>query len=52
MDDVTFIKNFIVGHYMRLSMLSKFKSLKLFYVPPIRFASTIVMLTMFRSLKK
>ena len=51
-DDATFIKNFIVGHSMRISMFNSFNSLKLFSVAPTRFASTIVMLKKFRSLKK
>jgi len=37
---------------MRLSMFNNFNSLKLLYVAPIRFASTIVMSKRFRSLKK
>jgi len=51
-DDVTFIKNFIVGYYMRLSMFKNFNSLKLFFVALKRFDSIIVMLKRFRSLKK
>jgi len=51
-DDVTFIKKFIVGHSMRLSMFNSFNSLELFSVAPTRFASTIVVLKRFRSLKK
>nr|XP_007132377.1 hypothetical protein PHAVU_011G089700g [Phaseolus vulgaris]ESW04371.1 hypothetical protein PHAVU_011G089700g [Phaseolus vulgaris] len=43
-DDVTFVKNFIMGHSMRLSMFNNFNSLKLLSVAPTRFASTIVML--------
>jgi len=46
-DDATFIKNFIVGHSMRISMFNRFNSLKLLSV-----ASTIVMLKRFKSLKK
>jgi len=49
-DNVTFIKNFIVGHSIRISMFNSFHSL--FSVTPTRFASTIVMLKRFRSLKK
>jgi len=49
-DDATFIKNFIVGHSMRISMFNSFNSLKLLYVASTRFASTIVMLKRFRSL--
>jgi len=51
-DDATFIKNFIVGHSMRISTFNRFKSLKLFSVAQTRFASTIVMLKRFKSLKK
>jgi len=51
-DNVTFVKNFIMGHSMRLSMFNNFNSLKLLFIAPTRFASTIVMLKRFRSLKK
>jgi len=51
-DDATFVKNFIMGHSMRLSMFNNFNSLKLLFVAPTGFASTIVMLKRFRSLKK
>jgi len=51
-NDATFIKNFIVGHSMRISMFNRFHSLKLFFVAQTRFASTIVMLKRFKSLKK
>ncbi|XP_068504437.1 uncharacterized protein [Phaseolus vulgaris] len=51
-DDATFIKTFIMGHSMRLSMFNNFNSLKLLSVASTRFASTIVMLKRFRSLKK
>jgi len=51
-DDATFIKNFIMGHSMRLSMFNNFNSLKLLSVAPTRFASTIIMLKRFRSLKR
>jgi len=37
---------------MRLSMFNNFNSLKFLSVAPIRFASTLVMLKKFRSLKK
>jgi len=50
-NDVTFIKNFIVGYSMRISMFNSFNSLKLLFVAQTRFASTIVMLKRFRSLK-
>jgi len=51
-DDVIFIKNFIVGHSMRLSMFNTFTSLKGLSIAPTKFASTIVMLKRFRSLKE
>jgi len=51
-DDATFVKNFIMGHSMRLSMFNNFNSLKLLSVAPTRFDSTIVMLKRFKSLKK
>jgi len=51
-DDTTFIKNFFVGHSMRLSMLNNFNSLKLLFVTPTGFASTIVILKRFRNLKE
>jgi len=51
-NDATFIKNFIVGHSMRISMFNRFNSLKLLSVAQTRFASTIVMLKRFKSLKK
>ena len=51
-DDAIFIKKFIVGHSMRISMFNRFNSLKLLSVAPTRFASTIVMLKRFKGLKK
>jgi len=51
-DDATFIKFFIVGHSMRISMFNRFNSLKLLSVASTKFASTIVMLKRFKSLKK
>ena len=50
--DATFIKNFIVGYSMTISIFNRFNSLKLLSVAPTRFASTIVMLKRFKSLKK
>ncbi|XLU21034.1 hypothetical protein S245_057100, partial [Arachis hypogaea] len=50
-DDVSFIKNFIINHHMRLSIFNEFNTLKLLNVAPTRFASTIVMLKRFRLLK-
>ena len=51
-NDANLIKIFIMGHSMRLSMYNNFNSLKLFSTVPTRFASTIVMLKRFRSLKE
>jgi len=51
-DDANFIKNFIVGYSMRVSMFNSFNSLKLLPITPTIFASTIVMIKRFRSLKK
>ncbi|XP_027922790.1 uncharacterized protein LOC114180686 [Vigna unguiculata] len=51
-DDATFIKNFIVGHFMRLSMFNTFNSFRLLSVASTRFASTIIMLKRFQRLKK
>ena len=51
-DDATFIKTFIMGNFMRLSMFNNFNLLKLIFVSSKKFASTIVMLKRFRSLKK
>ena len=44
--------NFIMRHSMRLSMYINFNSLKLLFVAPTRFSSTIVMLKRFGSLKE
>ena len=52
MEDVRYIKNFIMGHFMRLSKFNNFNSLKLLFVASTRFSSTIVMLKSFSSLKK
>jgi len=38
-DDTIFIKNFIAGYSMRLSMFNSFNSLKLLSVAPARFTS-------------
>jgi len=37
-DDATFLKNFIVGHSMKLSMFNNFNLLKLLSITPTRFA--------------
>ncbi|KAJ1377248.1 Ribonuclease H-like superfamily [Sesbania bispinosa] len=51
-EDAMFIKNFIMGHSMRLSIFNSFNSLELLSVAPTRFSSTIVMLKRFKQLKK
>ncbi|XP_058729605.1 uncharacterized protein LOC131601743 [Vicia villosa] len=50
-DDAMFIKNFVMGHSMRLSIFTSFSPLKLLSVASTRFASTIVMLRRFKLLK-
>ncbi|PWA91238.1 hypothetical protein CTI12_AA092440 [Artemisia annua] len=49
--DVIAIKNFIMNHNMRLSIFSKFTSLRLLSVADTRFASIIVMLKRFKLIK-
>ena len=49
--DASFIKNFIMNHAMRLSMYNNHCKLKLFSVTDTRFASTIVMLKRFKTIK-
>ncbi|KAH1232510.1 hypothetical protein GmHk_09G025143 [Glycine max] len=51
-EDAMFVKNFVMSHSMRLSILNSFNSLKLLSIAPARFASTIVMLKRFKQLKK
>ena len=51
-EDAMQIKNFIMNHTMRLSMYNRFSSLKLLSVADTRFASTIVMLKRFMSIKR
>jgi len=41
-----------MGHSMRLSMFNNFNSLKFISIAPTKFASTIIMLKRFRSLKR
>ena len=50
--DVSFIKNFIMNHAMRLSMFNNHYKLKLLSVADTSFASTIVMLKRFKTIKK
>ena len=50
--DASFIKNFIMNHAMRLSMYNNHCKLKLLSVADTRFASTIVMLKRFKTIKR
>ncbi|CAL5386707.1 unnamed protein product [Camellia sinensis] len=47
-DDVMFVKNFIMNHSMRLAIFNEFVPLKLLSVADTRFASAIVMLKRFK----
>eukprot|EP00256_Glycine_max_P058118 XP_014626160.1 uncharacterized protein LOC106797012 [Glycine max] len=51
-DGAMYVRNFIIGYSMRLSMFNSFNTLKLLALAPTRFASTIVMLKRFKHLKK
>ena len=51
-DDVIYVKIFIMGHSIRLSMFNSFNTLKLLALALRRFASTIVILKRFKHLKK
>ncbi|XP_028078524.1 uncharacterized protein LOC114280364 [Camellia sinensis] len=50
-DDMMFIKNFIMNHSMRLAIFNEFVPLKLLAVANTRFASIIVMLKRFKLIK-
>lgn len=50
-EDVTFIKNFIMNHSMRLAMFNESVNLKLLSIAETRFASVIVMLRRFKLIK-
>ena len=50
--DASFIKNFIMNHAMRLSMFNNHCKLKLLSVTDTCFASTIVMLKKFKTIKR
>ncbi|KAG5556173.1 hypothetical protein RHGRI_006710 [Rhododendron griersonianum] len=50
-DDVSFIKNYIMNHSMRLAIFNDFVPLKLLSVASTRFASVMVMLKRFKLLK-
>ena len=50
--DASFIKNFIMNHAMRLSMFNNHCKLKLLSVADTRFASTIVILKRFKTIKR
>jgi len=47
-----YVRNFIMGHSMRLLSLNSFNTLKLLALAPTRFTSTIGMLKRFKHLKK
>ena len=50
--DVSFVKNFIMNHTMRLSLFNNHCKLKLLSMVDTRFASTIVMLKRFKTIKR
>ncbi|CAK8566262.1 unnamed protein product [Lathyrus sativus] len=50
-DDAMFIKNFVMGHSMRLSKFNSLSPLKFILVASTRFTSTIVTLKRFKLLK-
>ena len=50
--DASFIKNFIMNHTMRLSMFNNHCKLKLLSMVDTHFASTIVMLKRFKTIKR
>ena len=50
--DASFIKNFIMNHTIKLSMFNNYCKLKLLSVVDTRFASTIVMLKQFKTIKR
>ncbi|KAF1872177.1 hypothetical protein Lal_00033832 [Lupinus albus] len=51
-DQVCYVRNFIMSHTMRLAMFNHFSSLKLLVVAETRFASIIVMLRRYKFLKR
>nr|KYP31257.1 hypothetical protein KK1_048583 [Cajanus cajan] len=50
-DDVSFVRNFIINHSMRLAIFNHFSPLKLLVIVETRFASILVMLKRFKLLK-
>uniref|UniRef100_A0A151UG35 BED-type domain-containing protein n=1 Tax=Cajanus cajan TaxID=3821 RepID=A0A151UG35_CAJCA len=50
-DDVSFVRNFIMNHSMRLAIFNHFSPLKLLAIAETRFASILVMLKRFKLLK-
>jgi hypothetical protein len=50
-DDVSFIKTFIMTHFMSLAIFNEFSTLKLLSIGKTRFASMIVMLKRIKLLK-
>lgn len=51
-DDVIFVKNFIMNHSMRLAIFNEFVPLKLLSVADTRFASSIIMLKRFKLISR
>ena len=50
--DTIIIKNFIVNHSMRLAIFNEHVKLKLFSITETRFASVIIMLKRFKTIKR
>ncbi|XP_050378398.1 uncharacterized protein LOC126795640 [Argentina anserina] len=51
-DDVYFVKNFIMNHGMRLAMFNQHSPLKMLSIAETRFASVVVMLKRFKKIKQ
>lgn len=49
---VLLIKNFIMNHYIRLAIFNEHVKIKLLAVAYIRFASVIIMLQRFKTLRR
>jgi len=52
MDDVVFVKIFIMNHSMRLAIFNEFVPLKLLSVADTRFASSIIMMKRFKLISR
>ena len=50
--DAIIIKNFIMNHFMRLAMFNEHVKMKLLSIAEKRFASVIIMLKKFKTIKK